>query len=354
MTDTAALAPAAPAAGAAARLEHLPVTVFAIVMGLAGTSLAWQRATRTGHVTPAVGTGLAWLAAGVLAVVASAYLTKVVRHLPAVRAEWRHPVKLAFVPTATISLVILAAAFLDTAPTFSAVLWWVGAPAQLVLTLDVLRTWIGDPRFTLDHVHPAWFIPVVGNLVVPLAGVAHGPRQMSWFFFSVGLVYWLALLPIVLGRLVLGGALPGRLSPTLAVLVAPPALAALAWVRLGGTFGDAPSQILLDVTLFQLLLLATQAPALVRLPFAISGWAYTFPLAAAASAFFGAGAAGLGAGFTWLGATVLAVLSLVVAGLGARTLLAVRRGELCLPDPAPPIPVARTSADGRTDTDLET
>lgn len=331
MTSTAAVTPAE-ATGVAARLQHLPVTVFAVVMGLGGTSLAWQRAARTAGAPQEAGQALAWLALGVLAVAAGAYLVKVALHLPAVRAEWRHPVKLAFVPTMTISLVIVSAAFADRLPTLSAALFWVGAPAQLLLTLDVLRTWIGDPRFTLEHVHPAWFIPVVGNLVVPLAGTAHADRQVSWFFFSVGLVYWLALLPIVLGRLVVGGALPGRLAPTLAVLVAPPAVAVLAWTRLGGTFDDPLAQVLVDVTLFQLLLLATQVPALVRLPFAISAWAYTFPLAAATSAMLGAGAAGLGGLFDALGRLLLAVVSVVVAGLAARTLLAVRRGELCVPD----------------------
>ena len=261
MADTATAAPAAPAAGAAARLEHLPVTVFAVVMGLGGTSLAWQRAARTTGAPQGVGAALAWCAAGVLVVVGATYLAKVVRHRPAVLAEWRHPVKLAFVPTLTISLVIVSAAFAERLPGVSAALFWVGAPAQLLLTLDVLRTWIGDPRFTLEHVHPAWFIPVVGNLVVPLAGTAHADRQVSWFFFSVGLVYWLALLPVVLGRLVVGGALPGRLAPTLAVLVAPPAVAVLSWTRLGGTFTDPLAQVLVDVTLFQLLLLATQASA---------------------------------------------------------------------------------------------
>jgi tellurite resistance protein len=318
----------------AARLEHLPVTVFAVVMGLGGTALAWNRGARHAGLPASVGPILAWVAAGVLVVVAAAYAYKTLRFPAAVRTEWRHPVKLAFVPTATIALVILSAALIDEAPRLSAALWWVGAPAQLALTVDVLRTWIADQRFTLDHVHPAWFIPVVGNLVVPFAGVEHAPGQLAWFFFSVGLVYWVALLPLVLGRLVVGGALPGRLAPTVAVLVAPPAVAALSWTRLGGAWTDPTAQVLLNVTLFQLLLLATQAPALARLPFALSGWALTFPLAAAASALLAAGDAGLGEAFRWTGVAVLAVVSVVVAGLSVRTLVAVRRNEICRPDPA--------------------
>lgn len=54
---------------------------------------------------------------------------------------------------------------------------------------------------------PAWFIPVVGNIIVPLAGVRFAPAEVSWFFFSIGLVFWIVLLAIVMYRLMaeLGG-----------------------------------------------------------------------------------------------------------------------------------------------------
>lgn len=173
---------------------------------------------------------------------------------------------------------------------------------------------------------------MVGNLIVPLAGVTHGPVQLNWYFFSLGLVWWLALLPLVVGRLVVAGPLPDRLVPTLAVFVAPPAVAGSAWVRLGGHWSDPPAQILLNITVFQLLLLALQAPALRRVPFAISAWASTFPVAAAASALLAAGQSGLGNGYRVLGWTALAVLTVLVTLLAFRTLAAVRRGEICRPE----------------------
>jgi tellurite resistance protein len=120
----------------------------------------------------------------------------------------------------------------------------------------------------------------------------------------------------------------------MAVLVAPPAVAALSWVRLGGHWHDPTTLILLNVTIFQLLLLAVQANTLRRLPFALSAWAYTFPLAAATSALLSAGTAGQGVGYTLAGAGLLAVTTLIVAGLAARTLLAVHRGEICRPERA--------------------
>ncbi len=55
---------------------------------------------------------------------------------------------------------------------------------------------------------PAWFIPVIGNLVVPLAGTAHAPVDISWFFFGGGLLYWLALTPADPCRVILAGDFP--------------------------------------------------------------------------------------------------------------------------------------------------
>jgi len=318
------------------RLQHLPIAVFSVVMGLGGTAVAWQRAALTLGVPRAVGDVLAWTATLVLVAAAAGYLLKAVRHPGAVRAEWVHPVKLAFVPTASISLVILALALTDVARPVAVGAWWAGTVAQSGLTLYVLRTWIADAAFAPQHVHPAWFIPVVGNLVVPLARPAHVPQQVAWYFFAVGLVYWLALLPLVLSRLVLGGVLPERLAPTLAILVAPPAVAALSWVRLGGRWGDPVATILLDAALFQVFLLASQVTALRRVPFSLSTWAYTFPLAAASSALLVAGHAGVGAAFSWLGGMLLAALSVLVTGLGARTLVALRHGEICRPEQPEP------------------
>ncbi len=323
---------AAGGAGFGQRVAHLPVGVFASVMGVSGLSLAWRRAVPVLHSPAAFGDLLAWMALGTFVVVTAAYLSKLVRHPAAVRAEWRHPVAMAFVPTVSISVLLLATAFVDSAPRLSAPLWWAGAAVQLVLSVDIVRLWITDDRFGAQHVHPGWFIPVVGNLVVPLAGVVHAPVEISWYFFGVGLAFWPVLLAVIVNRLVSGGPLPLPLTPTLAVLIAPPTVAMLSWLRLGGTPTDATSRVLLGVSIFFALVLATQVGRLRRIPFGVPAWALTFPLAALASALLVA-AAGPGhpAGYRWLGIAALLVASGVLAGVFVRTLVAVWRAELCRP-----------------------
>jgi tellurite resistance protein len=75
-----------------------------------------------------------------------------------------------------------------------------------------------------------------------------------------------------------------------------------------------------------------QVRSLRRSPFAVSAWAYSFPLAAATTALLTAGHAGIGDGYTGLGVGTLAMLTVTVAGLAVRTVIAVSRGEICRPE----------------------
>lgn len=315
------------------RLAHLPIGVFAIVMGIGGASLAWRKAIIAIDAPRILSTTLAWFALLVFVVVGSFYLSKVIRYPAAVRTEWRHPIAIAFSPATSIALLLLATAFLEISPALSAALWWTGATAQLALTLDVLRVWIADQRFQPQHVHPAWFIPMVGNLVVPLAGVRHAPEDISWFFFGTGIVYWLALLAVVLNRLFVGGELPSALAPTLAILIAPPAVAGLAWLKLGGSATDPLSKVLVSVAVFQAFLLLTQVRRLLRVPFALPAWALSFPLAALATILLGVGHEVDSPGYLILGVVALTIMSLMILALAWRTVVAIQRHELCRPHP---------------------
>lgn len=313
-------------------LAHLPITFFATVMGLAGFSLAWRKAVALGA-PELVSTVLFWAALAAGAAVTVAYVAKMVRFPDAVRAEMRHPVRLAFVPTSTIALLLLATAGREIVPGLATVLWWVGAVGQVFLTLFVLSAWIGRQTFTSNHVTPAWFIPVVGLVVVPLAGVHVGPLWLSRFAFWTGMLLWLALLPIVLQRLfVHDQPVPAPLLPTLAVLVAPPSVGFLAWAALNGGTIDAAGEALLDVAILFGLLFGSLALRLRRLPFFLSWWAFAFPLAALSTAVTAMAdvqdVLALTAG-AWV---LLATISALVVVLTARTTAAMLAGRICVPE----------------------
>ncbi len=313
------------------RLEHFPAAFFAMVMGLAGLTIGWEKAQAV------VGRQflfVPWLMVAVtvlFVVIALVYIAKAVRHPAAVRAELHHPVRINFMPTMAISLVLLAIVYLHSAPDVSRWFWMTGTALQLGFTLFVVNAWMHHEHFQVHHMNPAWFIPAVGNVLVPVAGVPLGFEQLSWFFFSIGILLWPVLLTIIFYRVLFHQPLPEKLMPTLFILVAPPAVGFIAYVQLTGGL-DVFGKILYFSALFFTLLLTTQATRFLRIQFYLSWWAYSFPLAAiAVASMLMAELTGL-VGFLYLGFGLLTMLSGIVVILLVQTARAMRVRGICLPE----------------------
>jgi len=313
------------------RLAYFPITFFATGMGMMGLTLA-LRAGETSFALPHT-VSLAVLAVSVvlLALVMLAYAAKAILHPAEVAAEWHHPVRIAFFPAASISLLLLATALVDLAPAPARAVWIVATALQGGLALAVISAWIGHRPFQPGMMTPAWFIPAVGNVIVPLAGVKLGYVEVSWLFFSGGLIFWLVLLTLVMNRLMFHDPLPGRMVPTLMILVAPPAVAFTAWLRLAGDPGPF-GHFLLSVGYVFALLVVVQAGKLRGLPFALSFWALSFPLAALAIASFGYAHAASSPAHRLIGTGLLVLLIGVIVGLILRTAVAMWRGTICVPE----------------------
>jgi len=300
-------------------------------MGTAGLALAWQKAHLVLGTPLIIGAALRGTVSALFVVLLIFYGLKALRYPQAVGMEMRHPVRINFFPTVSISLLLLAIAYLESAPEAAFWLWSAGALLHLGLTLAIFGSWLHHTHYDIKHVNPAWFIPVVGNIIIPIAGIRLASPELSWFFFSIGLVFWIVLLTIVLYRLFFHGPLPVRLAPTLFILLAPPSVGFIAYLGLTGEL-DAFARILYYTALFLALLLASNAVRFLRLPFFISAWAYSFPLAALTLATLIMSARLPGPLFDAMATGLLALLSLVVAVLALRTVIAVQRREICIPE----------------------
>lgn len=318
-------------AAPADRLAHFPVTFFAVVMGLLGLTLALHAAAPVWAPAGALSSGTLGLSLLALAVISALYVLKVLRHPGAVAAEWQHPVKLAFFPTITISLLLLATALWPVWPGLARSVWLVGVIGQGALTVAVISGWISHRSFQVGHLTPAWFIPAVGNVIVPVAGVPMGYVETSWLFFSGGLMFWVVLLTLVMNRLIFHDPIPARLFPTMVILIAPPSVAFVAHVALAGGLDGLARGLIYTAYIFAALVMV-QVPKLGRLPFALSWWALSFPLAALAIASFRFAALAGTLAHLLIGAVALGLLILVVLGLAVRTGIAVARGGICRPE----------------------
>ncbi|MFO1328725.1 MAG: SLAC1 anion channel family protein [Rubrivivax sp.] len=325
----------APATGGRQPLKYLFPGWYAVVMGLCGLSLAWHRAT------PPMGDGAAvaslvigLLAALVFALLAVATLLRAQRHPEAWAEDRRHPVRHTFIAAMPIAMILLATVAVAHGLRHALVdaLWALGAMAQLGVTLWVLGRWWkgnGPGGLVWASVTPALFIPIVGNVLVPLAGVPLGHAEWSAAQFGVGLLFWPVVTILIGVRIATQGLWPERLRPAGFIFVAPPAVVGLAALQFGAPEGVAWA--LWGMALFSLAWAGLQARAIAALPFGLPHWGLSFPLAAMAALTLRLGQ-GHGA-VAVLGTLLLALASLVIAGLVLGTVRGLRDGSLLAPEP---------------------
>ncbi|WP_417223957.1 SLAC1 anion channel family protein [Amphritea sp.] len=316
---------------AASKLQHFPITFFAMIMGMTGLTLVWEKASSVFSTPPIIGHILLTLTACLFLILAVIYLLKIMLKTPAVLEEFAHPIKLSFFPAFSISMILLSVATLTVSKQLSFILWSCGSAIHLMLTVYILNQWIHHPKFQIIHMTPAWFIPVVGNILVPIAGVEHGYPEVSWFFFSIGITFWVLLKTLVLNRMMFHDPIPHKLLPTMFIMIAPPAVGFISYIKLNGAL-DNFAHILFYTAMFLVILLLAQAPRFTRIQFFMSWWAYSFPLAAAAIAAQLMYSIQGQAFFYYLSLALIGLSSVVIILLLLRTLLAVIRNEFCQPE----------------------
>lgn len=310
------------------RFRHFPISFFSMILGLAGFVIALQKIEEIaglGAISPVV---LA-LAVTIFIALTVIYMVKIFKWPDQVKEEFNHPVKLSFFPTFSISLLLLSIAFLAVDRSVSVCLWVAGAVIHLMLTIKIISIWIQHTKFEIKHMNPAWFIPAVGNILVPVAGVVHMPVEVSWFFFSIGLIFWIVLFVIFFNRIIFHHPLPEKLLPTLFILIAPPAVGFISTVKLTGGV-TAFGLVLYYFALFLFLLLFSQFSMFRRIRFFLSWWAYSFPIAAMTISSILMFHQTETIFFKYLSYFMFAILTAIILLLLAKTAAAISRREICV------------------------
>ncbi len=309
------------------RLANFPISFFTMIMGLSGLTLAWREGSEDLGLSSVIGDGMAMFSLIAFITLLVIYFAKIAKYPDAVQGELNHPIKLAFFPAISISLILLSVCFLTLGPGFAYALWLVGIVLHLGLLLYVLNSWVNHDHYQVAHINPSWFIPAVGNVIVPITGVSLGFIEISWFYFSIGIIFWIILLVIVFNRILFHDPMPGNLLPTMFILIAPPAVGFVAYVELVGDL-DSFARILYYVALFFTLFLTTQVLRFARLPFSLSWWAYSFPLASMTIATFVMHEKTGHGGFHIFSMVMLTVLTLVILMLLLKTIKAVHNNSI--------------------------
>jgi tellurite resistance protein len=312
------------------KLAYLPVALFGAVMGLTGLAVAW----RIAHAQ--FGTPL-WIAhaVGVLALLAFAaqtlaYLIKAGTDFANVRAEFDHPIAGNLFGTPLVSLLLLPLLLAERHLALARVMWTVGAIAMVLFAWTIVMRWISARQKPM-HATPAWIVPAVGLIDVPLAvpaiGWADSLHGVMTFATAVGLFFAIPLLTMILSRLIFEEPIPAALQPSLLIMVAPFSVGFSAYVT---TFGhiDAFAESLYMLMLFFLALLFGRLRNLPGCPFRVSWWAVSFPLAASATAALRYAAHTQHIVANGIAILLLAIATTIIGAISIRTLIGIARGEL--------------------------
>ena len=108
-------------------------------------------------------------------------------------------------------------------------------------------------------------------------------------------------------------------------------MAFVAYYRLTGII-DPFARILISAGYVFALIVLTQVPRLRGLPFALSFWALSFPVAALSIASFLYASAIQSPSHAAIGVGLLGLLVVIIVTLIVRTLLAMRVGQVCVPE----------------------
>ncbi|WP_419764860.1 MAG: SLAC1 anion channel family protein [Arcobacter sp.] len=264
------------------RLQFFPVMMFAVVMGLSGLSLVYGKAHEVLGINKIFYELLSYFTIVVFFIILITYFTKMMKYHEEVKQEFSHPIRINFFAAISISFILVSMLFKPINIQFSLSLFTIGTVLHLFFTFYTLSFWINKP-LNIQHSNPAWFIPIVGNLMVPVGGVGFLSNNILMYFFSIGIFFWIIMFAIILNRIIFHDQFAQKFMPTLFILIAPPTVGLLAYYKMSHNF-DTFSMVLFNLGLFFTLLLFFMYKNFLKIKFFISWWAFTFPLASMALA----------------------------------------------------------------------
>lgn len=284
------------------------------------------------------------------------WLLRWVRFPEAALATLKHPLQANFYPTFSIALMVIALQWLHFGHHVDLALgfWWVGALMTYGFSFAILFQMFRGELVSLDHVTPAKYIPAVGLVVMPLAG---GPllaelqgtsRELALLMNVLGLgagaMTYVSLLSLVSFRKYLHKPALGILTPTVWIQLAPIGVIPLSLLNLTEQLPyPAARELALVFALLVwgfgvwwlimagLMTLAAQREG--QLPFALSWWAFTFPLGAFVSESFRVGKAADFAPAHCIGVAAWALLVMLWLVTLFNTGKAVASGKVFQPHP---------------------
>lgn len=262
------------------KAERIPLNTLAIGFGVAGLAECWSVLVERAH-------GIADLAQIGWIVAALTWLGLLIAHgvrgfrtgLPLVD-QLRHPAQGPLAALVPATGMLLGADLFHLVPVAGRVLVLVAVLVAVLFAAWLVGIWF-EGSLELEAVHGGYLLPTVATgLIGALTAAEVGVPAVAWAMFGIGGFFGAVMTTLLILRLTIRPSLPDPLAPTIAVLLAPPAVAGSAWSALTGGRVDPIAEILAGLTVLSVLIQLGLLPRYRRLTFSLGFWSFTFPLAA--------------------------------------------------------------------------
>lgn len=310
------------------RLQFFPIMMFAIVMGFSGLTLVFKKLHEVLYFPGFLTSFFTFATTVIFFLIVYVYFKKFVSYKEEIKKELSHPIRINFFAASSISMLLLSLIYRNSIVELSNIFFILGSALHLFLTFYTIKFWINN-NLEIQHSNPAWFIPIVGNLIVPIAGVGFAGEAVLYFFFSIGIFFWIILFAIILNRVIFHKQFAPKFMPTLFILIAPPAIGFLAYIRLEGHL-DFFAHMLYSLGLFFTILVFIMYKNYINIKFFISWWAFTFPMAAITLATLLMYELSHNLVYAMLGYFLAFVTTFIVYKVAKETIIHMSKKEICI------------------------
>lgn len=216
-------------------------------------------------------------------------------------SDFNHPILANFFPTIAIAFNVLSSNFIIIGHNLlvGKIFWLFGTTLTIFFSIRVLYKMFLSESVKLDHLNPAWFIPPVGLIIVPVTGgilinELSGVLQeivivINYFSWGAGFFIYLSLLAICMYRFILHKPLPNNLVPTVWITLGPIGAGILSLLSLvqNSSFITIKEPFEIFSFIFwgfgiwwvlMAIFITIHYIKKINLPYSLSWWAFTFPL----------------------------------------------------------------------------
>lgn len=262
-------------------LSYLPISLFGSVMGLSGLSIAWKLASKHFALSQIYSQIIGVISIIVFIILSIAYIIKMISSTQSFKDEFNSALTKGFFGTFIIAVLLLPIVIYEWVPKVAFFLWIIGVILMFLFAVHMVIFWFNNSQ-NITHVTPAWVIPVVGTLDIPLAqNLFHlNTQDIGIAALGIGLFFAIPIFTIIKTKLLFNDPMPDKLVPTLMILLAPFSVGFSAYVEVVGKI-DIFAKALYFIGLFLFFGLVTKLTKIAKCcPFKVTWWAVSFPLAA--------------------------------------------------------------------------